>query len=138
MRKMENGDYVKIQGHLCKIVDRNNTPPIVFDYNVRQRITGKLIRCNIVINEDVLCNCCGFQKTNSQYIITHLHNNTSYFVIRYETTPIKGRCYIDICGQMHRRDWYFEIGADFMLTAGAHTLKICNTNGWFGRFSCVE
>jgi hypothetical protein len=42
-----------------------------------------------------------------------------------------------ICGQMHRRDWYFEIGADFMLTAGAHTLKICNTNGWFGRFSCV-
>ena len=70
-------------------------------YNVRQKITSKLIGCNIVINEDILCYCCGFQKTDSQYIITHLHNDTSHFVIRYETTPIKGRCHIDICGQTH-------------------------------------
>ena len=98
---MENGDYIKIRGHLCKIVDINNTPPIVFDYNVQKETTNELVGCNIVINKDVLCNCCGFHKTDSQYIVTDIHNNSSHFVIRYETTPIKGRCYIDITGQMH-------------------------------------
>jgi len=42
-----------------------------------------------------------------------------------------------ICGKMHIRDWYFEIGADFNLSVGEHTLKIYDTTGWFARFACV-
>lgn len=40
-------------------------------------------------------------------------------------------------GEMHVRDWYFEVGGDFCLTPGAHVLKIHDTRGWFARFSCV-
>ena len=42
-----------------------------------------------------------------------------------------------ICGQTHTKDWYFEIGADAMLAPGAHTLKVYDTTGWYGRFACV-
>ena len=42
-----------------------------------------------------------------------------------------------VCSEMHVQDWYFEIGADFNLTPGNHTLKIYDTKGWFARFSCV-
>ena len=42
-----------------------------------------------------------------------------------------------VCARMHVRDWYFEIGGDFDLAAGTHTLKIHDTTGWFGRFACV-
>ncbi len=41
------------------------------------------------------------------------------------------------CSEAHARDWYFEIGADFMLNAGEHTLKVHDTKGWFARFACV-
>lgn len=42
-----------------------------------------------------------------------------------------------ILAKMHIKDWYFEIGADFVLEKGEHTLKVYDTTGWFGRFSCV-
>ena len=42
-----------------------------------------------------------------------------------------------ICSEMHIKDWYFEVGGDFSLTAGDHILKIHDTTGWFGRFACV-
>ena len=42
-----------------------------------------------------------------------------------------------ICGEMHVRDWYFEIGGDFLLRSGEHTLRIYDTKGWFARFACV-
>ena len=38
---------------------------------------------------------------------------------------------------MRVKDWYFEIGADFFLTEGNHTLKIYDTTGYFARFACV-
>ena len=41
------------------------------------------------------------------------------------------------CARMLVRDWYFEVGGDFSLSVGAHTLKIHDTTGWFGRFACV-
>ena len=42
-----------------------------------------------------------------------------------------------VCGEAHVRDWYFEIGGDFALKRGTHTLKIYDTKGWFARFACV-
>ncbi|MBQ9071403.1 MAG: FAD-dependent oxidoreductase [Clostridia bacterium] len=42
-----------------------------------------------------------------------------------------------VCSEMRVNGWYFEIGADFILTPGKHTLKIYDTKGWFARFSCV-
>ena len=42
-----------------------------------------------------------------------------------------------ICSQMNVRDWYFEIGGDFLLSKGTHKLTVSDTTGWFGRFSAV-
>ena len=50
---------------------------------------------------------------------------------------IDGKRAEHICAEMHVTDWYFEIGGDFALAAGEHTLKIYDTTGWFGRFACV-
>lgn len=40
-------------------------------------------------------------------------------------------------GELHVKDWYFEIGGDFILSGGEHTLKVYDTKGWFARFACV-
>jgi hypothetical protein len=42
-----------------------------------------------------------------------------------------------ICAEAHIKDWYFEIGGDFLLQKGKHTLKIYDTLGWFARFASV-
>lgn len=42
-----------------------------------------------------------------------------------------------VCANAHIRDWYFEIGGDFYLESGTHTLRIHDTKGWFARFACV-
>ena len=42
-----------------------------------------------------------------------------------------------VCSKMNVQGWYFEIGGDFKLQSGEHTLKVHNTDGWFGRFACV-
>ena len=42
-----------------------------------------------------------------------------------------------ICSRMHINGWYFEVGADIFLKKGAHTLKVYDTEGWFGRFACL-
>lgn len=42
-----------------------------------------------------------------------------------------------ICGMMQTSKWYFEIGGDFKLSAGTHTIHIYDTTGWFGRFAAV-
>ena len=42
-----------------------------------------------------------------------------------------------VSGIMNVRDWYFEVGGDFELLPGKHTLKIYDTCGWFARFSAV-
>ena len=42
-----------------------------------------------------------------------------------------------VLAKMNVSGWYFEIGTDFNLEKGEHTLKIYDTTGWFGRFSCV-
>ncbi len=42
-----------------------------------------------------------------------------------------------VCSEMNVRDWYFEIGGDFLLSAGEHSLKIYDKTGWFGRFAAV-
>lgn len=42
-----------------------------------------------------------------------------------------------ISGMMQIQGWYFEIGGDFELAHGKHTLRIHDTTGWFGRFSAV-
>ena len=42
-----------------------------------------------------------------------------------------------VCSELHVKDWYFEIGADFLLAPGGHTLRIYDTKGWFARFACV-
>ena len=42
-----------------------------------------------------------------------------------------------ISGKMHSLGWYFEIAADFKLSAGKHKLEVFNTDGWFARFSSV-
>lgn len=40
-------------------------------------------------------------------------------------------------GEMHVSGWYFEVGGDFMLAAGEHTVKVYDTQGWFARFACL-
>lgn len=40
-------------------------------------------------------------------------------------------------GMMQIQGWYFEAGGDFDLKAGAHTLRVFDTTGWFGRFAAV-
>ena len=40
-------------------------------------------------------------------------------------------------GRMQISQWYFEIGGEFLLSAGMHTLSIYDTTGWFGRFAAV-
>ncbi len=42
-----------------------------------------------------------------------------------------------VCGKMHVNGWYFEIAGDFDLSVGEHVLRVHDTDGWFGRFSCV-
>ena len=42
-----------------------------------------------------------------------------------------------ISGMMQISKWYFEVGGDFQLSAGTHTLSIQDTTGWFGRFAAV-
>ncbi|MGM9634871.1 MAG: FAD-dependent oxidoreductase [Candidatus Avispirillum sp.] len=42
-----------------------------------------------------------------------------------------------ICAKCHTYGWNFEIGADFKLKKGSHTLKVYDTDGWFGRFAAV-
>lgn len=90
---MENGDYVKIQGHLCKIVDSNHTPPVILDCQDQQNKTKELIECNITINDNLLCDCCGFCKIG-RYVVSHLHNGNSHFLIAYDRTELTGLCYI--------------------------------------------
>lgn len=50
---------------------------------------------------------------------------------------VDGKKYEHISSQANVLGWYFEVGADFELEAGNHTLKVYDTTGWFGRFSCV-
>ena len=42
-----------------------------------------------------------------------------------------------VLSRMNVSGWYFEIGADFVLEKGEHVLRVYDTTGWFGRFSCV-
>lgn len=42
-----------------------------------------------------------------------------------------------VAGMMQISGWYFEVGGDFDLTAGAHRLSVFDTTGWFGRFAAV-
>lgn len=42
-----------------------------------------------------------------------------------------------ICAKCHTSGWNFEIGADVELTAGKHTLKVYDTDGWFARFAAI-
>ena len=41
------------------------------------------------------------------------------------------------CAMMHVNGWYFEVGGDFELSCGEHTLSVYDTSGWFGRFAAV-
>lgn len=91
--RMENGDYVKMQGHLCKIMDINNTPPVILDCHDQQNKTKELIGCNITINDNLLCGCCGFCKIG-KYCIAYLRNGNSHFLIAYDRTDLTGLCYI--------------------------------------------
>ncbi len=42
-----------------------------------------------------------------------------------------------VCAKCHTSGWNFEIGADVELEAGKHTLKVYDTDGWFGRFAAI-
>lgn len=42
-----------------------------------------------------------------------------------------------VVGMMQISGWYFEVGGDFDLTCGEHTLSVFDTTGWFGRFAAV-
>lgn len=50
---------------------------------------------------------------------------------------IDGHAAANIVGMMQVRGWHFDIGGDFPLEKGAHTLRIMDTTGWFGRFAAV-
>ncbi len=41
------------------------------------------------------------------------------------------------CAEMHCQGWYWETAGDFELNVGKHTIEVCDTKGWFGRFAAV-
>lgn len=70
-----------------------------------------------------------------------VHIRTKNWLCEYNpdglVIEIDGIRYDHICAESHINDWYFEIGGDFLLQKGKHTLKIYDTKGWFARFAAV-
>lgn len=50
---------------------------------------------------------------------------------------VDGRLSPHVSGVMQIQHWYFEVAADFTLTAGEHELRVYDTTGWCGRFADV-
>ena len=50
---------------------------------------------------------------------------------------VDGRLSPHVSGVMQIQHWYFEVAADFELTAGEHELRVYDTTGWCGRFADV-
>ena len=50
---------------------------------------------------------------------------------------VDGIMYPHVSAVMQITGWYFEVAADFNLTAGTHELKVYDTTGWCGRFADI-
>lgn len=66
---------------------------------------------------------------------------TKNWCVGYDPDGLKlavdGKIYHHTSGMMQINGWYFEVAADFDLTAGEHTLSVYDTTGWCGRFADI-
>lgn len=131
---MENGDYIKIRGRLCKVVNCNVNPPLVYDFNKRKAYNCELIECNIVLNNDVLCSYCDFTKySGDPCLYASIDNDDYHYLIKYDTTRLTGLCYIissngNKCIASEQRIIVLSVLQDFVRNNTGCELRI-NTEG---------
>lgn len=70
-----------------------------------------------------------------------VHVRTKNWMVGYEPDPltvsVDGKASPRRIAEMQIRGWYFDIGGDFYLEAGKHTLTVSDNTGWFGRFAAA-